>query len=30
MSPKWQAEVAKAMVKAIDTYFSTEIAGRQQ
>lgn len=29
VSPKWQAEVAKAMVKAIDAYFSTEIAARQ-
>jgi N-acetylmuramoyl-L-alanine amidase len=28
-SPKWQSEMAKAMVKAIDSYFSTEIAARQ-
>jgi N-acetylmuramoyl-L-alanine amidase len=30
VSPKWQAEVATAMAKAIDAYFSTEIAQRQQ
>lgn len=29
MSPKWQGEVAAAMTKAIDTYFSTELAQRQ-
>jgi N-acetylmuramoyl-L-alanine amidase len=30
MSPKWQAQVTQAMAKAIDAYFSTEIAARQQ
>jgi N-acetylmuramoyl-L-alanine amidase len=29
VSPKWQAGIAEAMVKAIDAYFSTEIAQRQ-
>jgi N-acetylmuramoyl-L-alanine amidase len=28
-SPKWRADVAVALTKAIDTYFSTEIAARQ-
>ena len=30
MSPKWQAQVTQAMAKAIDAYFSTEIAAQQQ
>lgn len=30
MSPKWQAQITQAMAKAIDAYFSTEIAARQQ
>ncbi|MGE0242258.1 MAG: N-acetylmuramoyl-L-alanine amidase, partial [Parvibaculaceae bacterium] len=30
VSPKWQAGIAAAMVKAIDAYFATEIAARQQ
>lgn len=30
VSPKWQAGVAGAMAKAIDVYFATEIAARQQ
>jgi N-acetylmuramoyl-L-alanine amidase len=30
VSPKWQAGVAAAMAKAIDAYFATEIAQRQQ
>jgi N-acetylmuramoyl-L-alanine amidase len=30
VSPKWQAGIATAMAKAIDTYFATEIAQRQQ
>jgi N-acetylmuramoyl-L-alanine amidase len=29
VSPKWQAGVAAAMTKAVDAYFSTEIAQRQ-
>ena len=29
VSPKWQTEVTQAMAKAIDTYFSTELAARQ-
>ncbi len=28
-SPKWQADVAQAMAKAIDAYFATELAARQ-
>lgn len=30
MTPAWQAKVTQAMAKAIDAYFSTEIAARQQ
>jgi N-acetylmuramoyl-L-alanine amidase len=30
MSPKWQGQVTQAMAKAIDAYFATEIAARQQ
>jgi N-acetylmuramoyl-L-alanine amidase len=30
MSPKWQAQVTQAMAMAIDAYFATEIAARQQ